>query len=1118
MLAARRIHPRPFAILILAFTISVEMIGAAAAGTVPGANACPGPSTHSTKSEAAAQQNNCEGGAAGRSIVVLSTNVSITLALGTFDSGLSPFPDIATGRAAFPVDRPLQLSGQLVDGNYTLLSYGGGAGAARRNQGVAGHGEEVRWWFDGAEQAPVPVSYRAPDNKDQSVINGTFFITNWVPDRSLVPSAGVHEMRFSFAGTRVFYPGLGEFQVYPPCDPPPLAVTVLFPTVTAVRAIEGTADAGGSATIQGSVRGSDGNISCDGAMVISDGTITLGPAQPKGLYVDDFEVGVPGIPAVVFHDGFENGGTGWSFGGDGGDWAVGIPAGSPSAYRGDACLGTGFAGAHSHLADEWAQSPSVDLSRYQADAAVSFALWTDLSAGDSALLSVWNGTEWSDPSLLSAPAREWNVLTVELSALMAGGHPLQFSGTTDLRSRFWLVGTTPSARVIGGAFVLGWDIPMDHPARSDFLTFRFVPAGPYTASIGYLKVDVRAKTAFDVPREGPLSASPGGWVEVKGRLLDGSGEPLALPLGREGESGLQAFWDDGLGNTTPVESVTGVNITGWFAAAHQIPIEVESGNASFILRFTGNGLYQPAEANVACRVGGQPRIEIEPAAAVYRNGTADVGGRVLLGQRAVAGLPVAVSVPFPPWSVPATTDGDGRFSVSFHVPADQSGVNVALVVTVAGGGAGLSDASATVQLRLGRRLSVVFDGSGLEKGRAVETVLDGLRFNGLAGRVVDDAGGGVGGAVVVVQALRPGGHQVLGRTQTGPDGYFDVPYTMDRSEPPGDLELQATASLPLSDSAERQANFEISALTVLKLDDLPPLVPGGWVDVTGTLTEDWKGAPGDPLRDAVVNVSFGDRVYAAVTDPGGRFRAHCAVDISSGNISVSARFDGSVELGAASDTSAAQIRGVGAPSGPPLRPAGGAPNTVGQAMAGTSFFAVLLGAALIGGTEAGRFKLLLALGPLYSKIRKEEVLDQFVRGQVFGYIQANPGDHYSSIRQTLHLKNGTLAYHLRTLERESFVFSRMDGIFRRFYPSGLDPSRVRLRSAVTETHRRIMELIDGNPGITPKELAERLGASHQVASYHVRLLARRGRIRLEQKGRNTLCYLPSAGAGGAGVK
>jgi predicted transcriptional regulator len=165
----------------------------------------------------------------------------------------------------------------------------------------------------------------------------------------------------------------------------------------------------------------------------------------------------------------------------------------------------------------------------------------------------------------------------------------------------------------------------------------------------------------------------------------------------------------------------------------------------------------------------------------------------------------------------------------------------------------------------------------------------------------------------------------------------------------------------------------------------------------------------------------------------------------------------------------------------------------------------------------GRVKLLVALAPLYSKIRKEEVLDQFVRGQVFGYVQANPGDHYSSIRETLRLKNGTLAYHLRTLEREDFIFSRMDGIYRRYYPSGADPARVARKGNLKETHSRMLELIESGPGITPKELAVRLGTSHQVASYHIRLLARRGRIRIETKGRNTLCFpasAPPAGRGG----
>jgi DNA-binding MarR family transcriptional regulator len=310
--------------------------------------------------------------------------------------------------------------------------------------------------------------------------------------------------------------------------------------------------------------------------------------------------------------------------------------------------------------------------------------------------------------------------------------------------------------------------------------------------------------------------------------------------------------------------------------------------------------------------------------------------------------------------------------------------------------------------------------------------------------------------------------------------------------------------------------FNVTARTLLRLDGLPPLVPGGWAEVAGTLVEDRGGAAGDPVRDATVTVSFDGRSYTAVTDAGGRFRARCAVERSAGNVSVGASFGGAGGVGASSALSSAALRVVEAGGGP-LAPSTGVPVAMGQAFAAGSFLAVAAGAALIAGTEAGRFKLLLAVVPLYSKIRREEVLDQFVRGQVFGYIQANPGDHYSSIRQTLRLKNGTLAYHLRTLERESFVFSRMDGVFRRFYPSGLDPARVKLRESVRETHRRIMELIEGSPGITPKELAGKLGASHQVASYHVRLLARRGRIRLEQRGRNTLCFPPGPGpSGGAG--
>lgn len=1054
-----------------------------------------------------------DGGAAGRSIVVISDSVNITLARGTFEAGLEPFPEDGPGEPVIRVDTPLQLAGQLVDGNYTLLSHGGGMEAARRNNAVAGHGEQIRWWFAGMEQAPLPVGWRSPDGASDEDINGTFFVRDWLPDPAIVPGAGSYDMRFSFAGTRVYYPGYGEYQIYPPTE---LAfrVNVAFPTTTRLLGPDGAACAGTSVELKGEVRGADG-ARPSGGMVISSGGRTLGPPMPGGLFLDEVRVTVPGIPATVYQEGFEGPTTPWAHGGEGDGWEAGTPAGAPVPYAGMRCLGTAMNGSYHHMADEWAQTPSIDLSRFNTEAVLSLALWSDLGPGDLGEVRIWNGSEWSDAVRLSVPQRQWTTVSVDLGKLTVRGHPLAVAGTPDLKARFWLRSMTPSANVLGGAFDLDWAIPDDAPAGPQFLSFKFVPDGPYSPSYAYLKVDVKAVARFELGPRAPLEVRAGGWAEVKARLVDLGGNPLALPLGRDGAGYVQAFWDDGHGNVSQAESVTGPNLTGWLAAAHRLSPSGDLGAASFILRFLGSDLYQPADMAVPCAVTGWPHFELDAARPALTGQTATLGGRLLLEDMPLQGMTVTIKLPFSPWAMGATTDASGRFSAAVQVPPDwnSSTFRVEMESKGTGGGpqvsGGLAPATGAVAVPVERRLNLVFDGCRLEKGRSVEMTIDGTRFTGIAGRVVDGSGAGVKGAEVMVQAIRPGGREILGRSISARDGYFALPYTVGWSESPGELRLAAIAGMAASMKVEKQAVFSITSGTVIRLDDIPPVAPGSRASVTGTLREDRDGSPGDPVRDAMVTIVFGGRAYSAVTDIGGRFRATCAVGQSSGDLPVEASYAGTADLESSTTAVRAVLRQVDAsataPSTVPVPPA--AP--VGPAVATTSLIAAIVGAGLIGGTEAGRFKLLLAVIPLYSKIRKEEVLDQFVRGQVFGYIQANPGDHYSSIRQTLHLKNGTLAYHLRTLERENFIFSRMDGIYRRFYPTGADPARVRMRGPLKETHRRMLELIEASPGITPKELAVRLGTSHQVASYHIRLMARRGRIRLETKGRNTLCFPPA---------
>jgi predicted transcriptional regulator len=164
-----------------------------------------------------------------------------------------------------------------------------------------------------------------------------------------------------------------------------------------------------------------------------------------------------------------------------------------------------------------------------------------------------------------------------------------------------------------------------------------------------------------------------------------------------------------------------------------------------------------------------------------------------------------------------------------------------------------------------------------------------------------------------------------------------------------------------------------------------------------------------------------------------------------------------------------------------------------------------LGGLALGWNEVVLVAILNLLLPVYVKLRREEVLDQYTRGKIHGYIIANPGEHYNSIKAQLRLKNGTLAYHLRVLEREGYVKTTRDGMFKRFYPeAALLPRRRSEYSAIQEI---VLENVRTSPGITQNELARRMGVSSQVVNYHIRNLVAAGAIRLDREGRLTRCYL-----------
>jgi predicted transcriptional regulator len=161
-------------------------------------------------------------------------------------------------------------------------------------------------------------------------------------------------------------------------------------------------------------------------------------------------------------------------------------------------------------------------------------------------------------------------------------------------------------------------------------------------------------------------------------------------------------------------------------------------------------------------------------------------------------------------------------------------------------------------------------------------------------------------------------------------------------------------------------------------------------------------------------------------------------------------------------------------------------------------------AAFFGATEIGYLALMSLFLPLYVRLKKKDVLSHFTRGQIFGYIQANPGAHYNAIIQYLGLQNGVGAYHLKVLEREGYIKSFRDGIYKRFYPKSMRIPEKRLH--LSRIQRDILDKIQKHPGITQKQIAKLLEESKQVINYNVKVLENAGLIRMERIGRESACF------------
>jgi len=157
------------------------------------------------------------------------------------------------------------------------------------------------------------------------------------------------------------------------------------------------------------------------------------------------------------------------------------------------------------------------------------------------------------------------------------------------------------------------------------------------------------------------------------------------------------------------------------------------------------------------------------------------------------------------------------------------------------------------------------------------------------------------------------------------------------------------------------------------------------------------------------------------------------------------------------------------------------------------------GATAYGLTDRGRsFLTRTLLLPLYVRMNPEKIRNQETRGMIRGYVRVHPGDTYTDIKRNLGLANGEAAYHLQVLEREGIIRSVTKGARHIYYPAGMPiPEN---GGGLHEIQRRILEHVEGAPGMLIRDLASLLGISSQLALYHVRKLGEEGLVKSERQG------------------
>ncbi len=153
---------------------------------------------------------------------------------------------------------------------------------------------------------------------------------------------------------------------------------------------------------------------------------------------------------------------------------------------------------------------------------------------------------------------------------------------------------------------------------------------------------------------------------------------------------------------------------------------------------------------------------------------------------------------------------------------------------------------------------------------------------------------------------------------------------------------------------------------------------------------------------------------------------------------------------------------------------------------------------------------MLVFGPLtlYSRIKRDDALENDTRRSIYEIVEANPGVCIKDVADGADVSYSTASYHLDRLVRMDYLARRKDGNKALYYKNGgtFTQKEQQLVPLLKNTEAmRVFEHILENPWCYRAEIAEALGVSHTTINWHLDNLQEANLVEEHREGRS--CHL-----------